>query len=251
MGACATKSGDLKVKGKPPLVVEDAVAPQVAEVEKVKAEVVPAAAETDSADVSRRRSLSVLLKEEAEASDGEDGQEAEKVVTVDSAVASDEAGAPASLTEEAEAANAPQVAVEPSVTAEEQDTAEQLTDDPKAGKEEEKVVAGDGEAGQEEEKVVTAVASDEAGAPASLTEEAEVAKAPQQVPVEPSVTAEEQDTAEQLTDDPKAGQEPSSNGDAEAAAEEEKQVDPDSVQVAVAAPTPSAEESKAADGTSA
>jgi hypothetical protein len=53
MGACATKSGDLKVKGEPPLVVEDGTAaPLVAEGEKA-----------NKADVSRRRSLSYLLKE--------------------------------------------------------------------------------------------------------------------------------------------------------------------------------------------
>jgi hypothetical protein len=66
MGACATKlSGDQKVKGEPPLVVEDGVAPPMAEGEKAnKADGVPAAAETtDPADVSRRRSLSDLLKE--------------------------------------------------------------------------------------------------------------------------------------------------------------------------------------------
>lgn len=67
MGACATKSGDLKkVKGEPPVVEEDAaVPPPVAEGEKANTveEVVPAAAETDPADVSRRRSLSDLLKE--------------------------------------------------------------------------------------------------------------------------------------------------------------------------------------------
>jgi hypothetical protein len=67
MGACATKlSGDQKDRrGEPPLIVEDGVAPAVAEGEKVnKADGVPAAAEaTDPADVSRRRSLSDLLKE--------------------------------------------------------------------------------------------------------------------------------------------------------------------------------------------
>jgi hypothetical protein len=126
MGACATKSGDLKVKGEPPLVVEDGTAaPLVAEGEKA-----------NKADVSRRRSLSYLLKEvsdhalellsrtasfstgrklsRTQASDEEAGQEAVKVVTVDSAGASatGEDGAPASLLKEA-------------------DEAEQLTDDPK------------------------------------------------------------------------------------------------------------------------
>lgn len=67
MGACATKPGDLKVKGEAPLVVEDAAAPALAAAdEKAKAGVLPpvaaAAAEVDQADVSRRRSLSDLLK---------------------------------------------------------------------------------------------------------------------------------------------------------------------------------------------
>lgn len=60
MGACATKPGDLKVKGEAPLVVEDAVA---AAAEKAKADGIPvAAAVVDQTDVSRRRSLSDLLK---------------------------------------------------------------------------------------------------------------------------------------------------------------------------------------------
>ena len=64
MGACATKPGDLKVKGEAPLVEEDAAAPLAAADEKAKADVLPvAAAEVDQADVSRRRSLSVLLKQ--------------------------------------------------------------------------------------------------------------------------------------------------------------------------------------------
>lgn len=64
MGACATKPGDLKVKGEAPLVAEDAAAPLAAADEKAKAAEVPvaAAAEVDQADVSRRRSLSDLLK---------------------------------------------------------------------------------------------------------------------------------------------------------------------------------------------
>jgi len=64
MGACATKPGDLKVKGEAPLVEEDAAAPLAAADQKAKADVLPvAAAEVDQADVSRRRSLSVLLKQ--------------------------------------------------------------------------------------------------------------------------------------------------------------------------------------------
>lgn len=53
MGACATKPGDLKVKGEAPLVLDDAA-------EKKSGAVV----ETDpAADGTRRRSLSDLLKE--------------------------------------------------------------------------------------------------------------------------------------------------------------------------------------------
>ncbi|CAN6272977.1 unnamed protein product [Urochloa humidicola] len=88
MGACATKPGDLKVKGEPPLVVEDAVALSVANEEKAKAEVVvPATNEADPADVSRRRSLSDLLKQDAETNDGEaaDQESAEKAVSVEPA----------------------------------------------------------------------------------------------------------------------------------------------------------------------
>ncbi|KAF8693371.1 hypothetical protein HU200_038761 [Digitaria exilis] len=95
MGACATKPGDLKVKGEAPLVVEDAAATLVSCEEKAKADVIvpaAAAAEADPADAGRRRSLSDLLKQEAETSDGE----AEKVVTVEPATGAaveDEAGA--------------------------------------------------------------------------------------------------------------------------------------------------------------
>ncbi|RLN08791.1 skin secretory protein xP2-like [Panicum miliaceum] len=74
MGACATKPGDLKVKGEAPLVAEDAAAAPVASEEKAKADVVvPAAAEADPADASRRRSLSDLLKQEASAATEQDG----------------------------------------------------------------------------------------------------------------------------------------------------------------------------------
>ncbi|CAN6231985.1 unnamed protein product, partial [Urochloa humidicola] len=91
MGACATKPGDLKVKGEPPLVVEDAaaaVAPLVVSEEKVAANVVvPTAAEADPADASRRRSLSDLLKQDAETGDGEtaDQESAEKALAVEPA----------------------------------------------------------------------------------------------------------------------------------------------------------------------
>ena len=65
MGACATKAGDLKVKGEAPLVAEDAAAAPVASEEKAKGAdgVVPAAA---TADAGRRRSLSDLLKQVSE-----------------------------------------------------------------------------------------------------------------------------------------------------------------------------------------
>jgi hypothetical protein len=69
MGACATKPGDLKVKGEAPLVAEDAAAAAaVASEEKAKGAdgVAPAAAEADTADASRRRSLSDLLKQVSE-----------------------------------------------------------------------------------------------------------------------------------------------------------------------------------------
>ncbi|CAM0955154.1 unnamed protein product [Alopecurus aequalis] len=56
MGACATKPGDLKVKGEAPLVLDDA-----AENKSGVAETDPAAA-----DGTRRRSLSDLLKENAD-----------------------------------------------------------------------------------------------------------------------------------------------------------------------------------------
>jgi hypothetical protein len=76
MGACATKPGDLKVKGgEAPLVKEDAAvapSPPAAE-EKEKnvdeapaaaaAAVVVAAVEGEPAEAGRRRSLSDLLKE--------------------------------------------------------------------------------------------------------------------------------------------------------------------------------------------
>jgi len=62
-----------------------------------------------------------------------------------------------------------------------------------------------------------------------------------QAPVQISVTTEHDDTAEELKDDDLP------SGDAQAA-EEEKRVDPESVQVAVAAAdAPSSEESKVAD----
>ncbi|KAJ1279441.1 hypothetical protein BS78_04G156800 [Paspalum vaginatum] len=90
MGACATKPGDLKVKGDAPLAMDDA-----AEKEKAKAD--DAAAEADAADAGRRRSLSDLLKQDSETSDdagGEAGQEAAKAVAAEPAsAAGDAAGA--------------------------------------------------------------------------------------------------------------------------------------------------------------
>uniref|UniRef100_A0A0A9BZ20 Uncharacterized protein n=1 Tax=Arundo donax TaxID=35708 RepID=A0A0A9BZ20_ARUDO len=126
MGACATKSGDLKVKGQAPLVVEDAAVPPVAAGEKKdKANGVPVAAETDPADVSRRRSLSDLLKEDEEASDGEAVQETEKVVIEESEI----------TTDGAEVQKGSQAPAQPSVAAEQDDTAEELNGDPKDNQE--------------------------------------------------------------------------------------------------------------------
>ncbi|KAL6634522.1 hypothetical protein ACP70R_027193 [Stipagrostis hirtigluma subsp. patula] len=175
MGACATKSGDLKVKGEPPLVVEDSAAPPATAEEKAKADGVPVAAETDMVDAGRRRSLSDLLREDEETSDGEAAdQEAEKV----------------SLQKEAEKA-----VVEEAATA---------ADDTGATKETEAPVQAPDEAGQ--------------------------------------------DTAEELGD-PKDDQE-RRGGDVHVV-EEEKRVDPDSVQVAAAAASvTSAEERKVTDDAS-
>lgn len=82
MGACATKPGDLKVKGDAPLVVEDAAEKKLAGVDADTA----AAAD----DVSRRRSLSDLLKEDAE-SEAEAPSAEKKTEAV--TAATDEAGA--------------------------------------------------------------------------------------------------------------------------------------------------------------
>ncbi|PWZ25650.1 hypothetical protein Zm00014a_011739 [Zea mays] len=154
MGACATKPGDLKVKGEAPLVVEDAVA---AAAEKAKADGIPvAAAVVDQTDVSRRRSLSDLLKRDAEASDGKAGhQEAEKVVV----------GEPASAV--GETMGPPQAPVQASVAAVQDDTAEEPEDG---------LPSGDAHAAEEEkrvdpESVQAAVAAD---APKS-SEESEAA----------------------------------------------------------------------------
>uniref|UniRef100_A0A804NS06 Uncharacterized protein n=1 Tax=Zea mays TaxID=4577 RepID=A0A804NS06_MAIZE len=131
MGACATKPGDLKVKGEAPLVVEDAVA---AAAEKAKADGIP----------------------DAEASDGKAGhQEAEKVVV----------GEPASAV--GETMGPPQAPVQASVAAEQDDTAEEPEDG---------LPSGDAHAAEEEkrvdpESVQAAVAAD---APKS-SEESEAA----------------------------------------------------------------------------
>lgn len=160
MGACATKPGDLKVKGEAPLVEEDAAAPLAAADEKAKADVLPvAAAEVDQADVSRRRSLSVLLKQDAEASDGEaDHQEAEKVVAEEE---------PASAAAAGETMGSPQAPVQTSVaTTEHDDTAEELKDDD--------LPSGDAHAAEEEKRVdPESVQVDVAAAPSS--EESKVA----------------------------------------------------------------------------
>lgn len=97
---------------------------------------------------------------------------------------------------------------------------------------------------QEAEKLVTAAepasaAGETMGSPqAPVQPSVEIEQA--QAPVEPSVAIDQDDTAEELKHDP--------SGDAQAqAAEEEKRVDPESVQVAAAAAAPSSEESKVAD----
>ena len=74
--------------------------------------------------------------------------------------------------------------------------------------------------------------------PASAAAAGETMGSPQ-APVQTSVATEHDDTAEELKDD-------LPSGDAHAA-EQEKRVDPESVQVAVAAAAPSSEESKVAD----
>jgi hypothetical protein len=105
--------------------------------------------------------------------------------------------------------------------------------------------ASDEEAGKEAVKVAT---DDEAGEQADLSKEEEAAEATQQVAVEPSAVAVEQGAvAEQLTDGHETGQELIIDPQA---AEEEKRVDPDSVQVATAAAL-GAEGSEDAGGASA
>ncbi|NP_001150071.1 uncharacterized protein LOC100283700 [Zea mays] len=181
MGACATKPGDLKVKGEAPLVAEDAAAPLAAADEKAKAAEVPvaAAAEVDQADVSRRRSLSDLLKRDAEGSDGEEevDQEAEKVV----------AGEPASAAAAGETMGSPQATVQASVATEQDDTAEELKDGLPSG--------GDAHAAEEEkrmdpESIQAAVAAD---APSS--EESKVAAAADAPSSEESKLAAAADTS--------------------------------------------------------
>jgi hypothetical protein len=112
--------------------------------------------------------------------------------------------------------------------------------------------ASDEEAGKEAVKVVTVdsvvATDDEAGEQADLSKEEEAAEATQQVAVEPSAVAVEQGAvAEQLTDGHETGQELIIDPQA---AEEEKRVDPDSVQVATAAAL-GAEGSEDAGGASA
>ncbi|KAG2651465.1 hypothetical protein PVAP13_1NG296200 [Panicum virgatum] len=218
MGACATKPGDLKVKGEAPLVAEDAAAAPVASEEKAKGAdgVVPAA---DTADAGRRRSLSDLLKQDAETIDREADQEAaEKVVAVEPATgAAGDAGAATGDGEADQEAAEKAVAVEPATGA--------------AG--DAGAATGDGEADQEAAEKVVAVepatgAAGDAGAAAMGG----------QAPVQASAATEQ--------DDP--------HGDVQAVVEEEKRVDPDSVQVVVpaaAAAAPSAEEGKVADDASA
>ncbi|EES05215.1 hypothetical protein BDA96_04G183400 [Sorghum bicolor] len=167
MGACATKPGDLKVKGDAPLVVEDAAAPLPAADEKTKA------AEVDQADVSRRRSLSVLLKQDAEATDGEaDQQEADKVVGV---AEEEPASAAAAAAAGEETMGSPQAPVQATVdaTTEHDGTAEELKDDD--------LPSGDAHAAAEEEKRVDPesvhVAAVTVTAAAPSSEESKVAAA--------------------------------------------------------------------------
>ena len=202
MGACATKPGDLKVKGDAPLVVEDAAAPLPAADEKTKA------AEVDQADVSRRRSLSVLLKQVSNfipfcvLNSSDSGTKLQL-----SRVTNRCACCLLYTTQDAEAT--------------------------------------DGEADQQEADKVVGVAEEEPASAAAAAAAGEETMGSPQAPVQATVdaTTEHDGTAEELKDDDLP------SGDAHAAAEEEKRVDPESVHVAavtVTAAAPSSEESKVA-----
>ncbi|KAL6899188.1 hypothetical protein ACP4OV_005846 [Aristida adscensionis] len=168
MGACATKSGDLKVKGEAPLVVDDGAVPPVPEGEKAKADGVPAAAEADTPDAGRRRSLSDLLKEDAETSDVEADQEAEKAV-----ILMTEAPATAAYESHTGATKEAEAPVQPPVEAEQDDTAEELGD-PKDDKEH----GDDAQVVEEDKRVdpdsVQVAAADATSAAASADEEHKV-----------------------------------------------------------------------------
>ncbi|XP_020186348.1 uncharacterized protein [Aegilops tauschii subsp. strangulata] len=209
MGACATKPADLKVEGEAPVVLEDAAEKKVAGV---------AVAETEpAADGIRRRSLSDLLKENDE-SDVE-APEAEKKAEEPAAATADENGA----TEE-------QLAVEPSTAATEPNhTAEILEpeDAEDAQNDEADVEAPEAEPEKKAEEPAAATAGEN-----EATEE--------QLAVEPSIaTTEPNHTAEIL--EPEAAEDPQTHAQA---VEEEKRVDPDSVQVTVVVSAESAEQSK-------
>ncbi|XP_037434404.1 cytochrome c1-like isoform X2 [Triticum dicoccoides] len=209
MGACATKPADLKVEGEAPEVLEDAAEKNVAGV---------AVAETEpAADGIRRRSLSDLLKENDE-SDVE-APEAEKKAEEPAAATADENGA----TEE-------QLAVEPSTaTTEPNHTAEIL----------ELEDAHDAQNDETDDEAPEAEPEKKAEEPAAATaDENEVTE--EQLAVEPSVTTTEPNhTAEIL--EPEAAEDPQTHAQV---VEEEKRVDPDSVQVTVVDSTESVEESK-------
>ncbi|XP_037434403.1 cytochrome c1-like isoform X1 [Triticum dicoccoides] len=223
MGACATKPADLKVEGEAPEVLEDAAEKNVAGV---------AVAETEpAADGIRRRSLSDLLKENDE-SDVE-APEAEKKAEEPAAATADENGA----TEE-------QLAVEPSTaTTEPNHTAEilELEDahDAQVVEEEKRVDPDSVQNDETDDEAPEAEPEKKAEEPAAATaDENEVTE--EQLAVEPSVTTTEPNhTAEIL--EPEAAEDPQTHAQV---VEEEKRVDPDSVQVTVVDSTESVEESK-------
>ncbi|KAM3257405.1 hypothetical protein ACQJBY_049609 [Aegilops geniculata] len=221
MGACATKPADLKVEGEAPVVLEDAAEKKVAGV---------AVAETEpAADGSRRRSLSDLLKENDE-SDVE-APEAEK-----------KAEEPAAATADENEATEEQLAVEPSTAATEPNhTAEILepedAQDTQVVEEEKRV---DPDSVQNDESDVEAPeAEKKAKEPAAATADENEATE-EQLTVEPSIaTTEPNHTAEIL--EPEAAEDPQTHAQV---VEEEKRVDPDSVQVTAVDSTESVEVSK-------
>ncbi|XP_051212574.1 uncharacterized protein [Lolium perenne] len=161
MGACATKPADLKVEGDAPLVLDDAA--------EKKAGVV----ETDpAADGSRRRSLSELLKENAD-SDVEAPDEEEKKA--------EPAAAPADNTR----ATTELLTVQPSVTTTEQDhTGEELGAKAEQDPHTQAPVA-------EEEKRVDPDSVQVAAVPAQSVEESSVDPDAAQVAADPAPSVEE------------------------------------------------------------